>query len=286
MASQRAAGRLVAGTLFVLPGVVALLALSSLYVGFGDTVAVEAVFAGLAPAVVAIVVQALVRISKRALATFGLVAIAVVAFVALSVLAVPFPVVILGAAAVGWALGQRTAGSPRGRSDTSARGQPEPLVGDSELHTERPTIGRVGVILRSASPCDSRRLPWPRYCLGGDSVLVDQGVFFCGTALVTFGGAYAVLSYVSHQALAVFGWVTPAEMFRSLALAETTPGPLIMVVQFVAFLGTYRDPGSLDPWVAAFTAALLTSWVTFVPCFLFSSCSERRTSSGCAPTPR
>jgi chromate transporter len=100
-------------------------------------------------------------------------------------------------------------------------------------------------------------------------VFVDQGLFFSGAAVVTFGGAYAVLSYVAQQAVNVYGWLAPGEMVRGLALAETTPGPLIMVVQFVAFVGGYRNPGDLDPWVAALLAALLTTWVTFVPCFLW-----------------
>ncbi len=104
---------------------------------------------------------------------------------------------------------------------------------------------------------------------GGSSVFTDQAMFFSGAALVTFGGAYAVLAYVAQQAVEVYGWLAPGEMVRGLALAESTPGPLIMVVQFVAFLGAYRDPGSLDPWVAATLAALLTTWVTFVPCFVF-----------------
>ena len=101
------------------------------------------------------------------------------------------------------------------------------------------------------------------------SVFIDQGLFFSGAALVTFGGAYAVLAYVAQQAVKVYGWLAPGEMVRGLALAETTPGPLIMVVQFVAFLGAYRDPGDLDPWVAGVLASLLVTWVTFVPCFLF-----------------
>ncbi len=121
----------------------------------------------------------------------------------------------------------------------------------------------VGLILWTA-PVAAAALAF-----GGNSVYVDQGVFFSGAALVTFGGAYAVLAFVSQQAVEVYGWVQPGEMVRGLALAETTPGPLIMVVQFVAFLGAYRDPGGLDPWVAAVIAALLTTWVTFVPCFLF-----------------
>jgi chromate transporter len=104
---------------------------------------------------------------------------------------------------------------------------------------------------------------------GGSSIFTDQAVFFSGAALVTFGGAYAVLSYVAQKAVEVYGWLAPGEMVRGLALAETTPGPLIMVVQFVAFVGAYRAPGTLNPWVAAVLAALLTTWVTFVPCFVF-----------------
>lgn len=100
-------------------------------------------------------------------------------------------------------------------------------------------------------------------------MFVEQGLFFSGTALVTFGGAYAVLAFVAQRAVEVYGWLAPGEMVKGLALAETTPGPLIMVVQFVAFLGAYRDPGGLDPWVAATIGALLTTWVTFVPCFVF-----------------
>ena len=104
---------------------------------------------------------------------------------------------------------------------------------------------------------------------GGDSVFVDQGLFFSGTALVTFGGAYAVLAFVAQRAVEVYGWLAPGEMVRGLALAETTPGPLIMVVQFVAFVGAYRNPGAIDPWLAATIGAARHDWVTFVPCFLF-----------------
>ena len=262
-------GALVAGTLFVLPGAVSLLVLSAVYVAFGDTSPVEAVFAGLAPAVVAIVVQALLRVGRRGLTRPALVAIAVAAFLALTFLAVPFPAVVAAAAALGWLLGRLRPAHTGAGSAPEDGDHPPPLVSDDALHTERPSGVRavrtlaVGLLLWAAPVLLAAVL------LGSSSVLVDQGVFFSGAAVVTFGGAYAVLAFVAQQAVTVYGWLAPGEMVRGLALAETTPGPLIMVVQFVAFLGAYRDPGPLDPWVAAVLAAGLTTWVTFVPCFLF-----------------
>ena len=261
-------GGLVAGTLFVLPGVVALLVLSGIYVRFGDTSVVEAVFLGLGPAVIAIVVQAVVRVSRRALPSADLVGVAVAAFLALSVFSVPFPAVVLSAGVVGWALGRRRRGGSveeGPRSDSA----PAPLISDDALHTERPSLARGAVLLAVGLALWSAPVIAVALLFGSDSIFVDQGLFFSGAALVTFGGAYAVLAYVAHQAVSVYGWLAPGEMVRGLALAETTPGPLIMVVQFVAFVGAYRDPGTLDPWAAAVIAALLTSWVTFVPCFMF-----------------
>ena len=261
-------GALVAGTLFVLPGALALLVLSAVYVAFGDTTLVEAVFAGLAPAVVAVVVQALVRMASRGLTRPALVAIAVAAFLALTLFGVPFPAVVAAAAVLGWLLG-RLRPAPARAAPAAEDGHPPPLVADGALHTQRPSRVRtlrtltVGLVLWAAPVLAAAAL------LGRASVLVDQGLFFSGAAVVTFGGAYAVLAFVAQQAVTVYGWLTPGEMVRGLALAETTPGPLIMVVQFVAFLGAYRDPGPLDPWVAAVLAAMLTTWVTFVPCFLF-----------------
>lgn len=263
-------GGLVAGILFVLPGVVALLGLSFLYVAAEDSTVVTGLFAGLAPAVLAIVIQAVLRLGRRALGHPVLVALAVGAFVALAVFAVPFPVLVALAAVLGWALGRwapsvlHVAQGHHPEADG-----PEPLIPDGALHTERPDprhaakVLTIGLLLWGA--------PVVAFALtaGPDSVFVEQGLFFSGTALVTFGGAYAVLAFVAQRAVEVYGWLTPGEMVRGLALAETTPGPLIMVVQFVAFIGAYRDPGSLDPWVAAVLAALLTTWVTFVPCFLF-----------------
>jgi chromate transporter len=160
---------------------------------------------------------------------------------------------------------------------------PPPLISDDALHHDIPSSGRalrvvvVGLLLWFTP------LLLAAVVFGRHSVFVEQGLFFSGAAVVTFGGAYAVLAYVAQQAVTVFHWLTPSEMVNGLALAETTPGPLIMVVQFVAYLRAYRDPGALDPWVAAVLASLLVVWVTFVPCFLSSS-SAHRTWNGCGTT--
>ncbi|WP_395106207.1 chromate efflux transporter [Actinomadura sp. SCN-SB] len=262
-------GGLVAGTLFVLPGVLALLALSVIYVAYGSTTAVTALLAGLAPAVLAIVAQAVIRVARRSLVHPALIALAVAAFVALAFLAVPFPVVIAVAALVGWLL-HRCApdvlrkGNGRGKEDGRT-----PLIPDDALHHAQPTWRHAVKVLAVGLVVWGLPLAAVVALTGTGSVFTAQGLFFSGTALVTFGGAYAVLAFVAQRAVETYGWLGPSEMVRGLALAETTPGPLIMVVQFVAFLGAYRDPGGLDPWAAAFLGALLTTWVTFVPCFIF-----------------
>jgi chromate transporter len=143
------------------------------------------------------------------------------------------------------------------------------LIADDQLHEEPPAARRWVAILVVGLVLWLTPIAVAAVIFGRTSIFVDQGLFFSGAALVTFGGAYAVLAYVAQQAVNVYGWLAPGEMVRGLALAETTPGPLIMVVQFVAFVGAYRDPGSLNPWTAAVIAALLTTWVTFVPCFMF-----------------
>jgi chromate transporter len=261
-------GALVAGILFVLPGVVALLVLSGVYVAYGDTTLVESLFLGLAPAVIAIVLQAVIRVGGRALTHPALAALAVASFLALTLFAVPFPAVVAAAAVVGWLLGRVLPGLGATRNGVVDDG-PTPLVSDDALHTEQPSARRNATILGVGLVLWAAPVALAALLLGRDSIFVDQGLFFSGAAVVTFGGAYAVLSYVAQQAVNVYGWLAPGEMVRGLALAETTPGPLIMVVQFVAFVGAYRHPGALDPWLAAVLAALLTTWVTFVPCFLF-----------------
>ncbi|AEE46524.1 chromate efflux transporter [Cellulomonas fimi] len=263
-------GGIVAGGLFVLPGMLALLLLSALYVAFGETTVVGSVFAGLAPAVLAIVLQAVVRVGRRALHGVALVLLAVASFVALSFFAVPFPVVVLAAGLLGWLLHRVAphliAAPPAHASGPEGR---TPLIPDDALHSERPSGRRTLRVLVLGLLVWGLPLLAVVLLTGAGSTLTQQGLFFSGTAVVTFGGAYAVLAYVAQRAVEDYGWVTPGEMTRGLALAETTPGPLIMVVQFVAFLGAYRDPGGIDPWVAAVVGALLTTWVTFVPSFLF-----------------
>ena len=263
-------GGLIAGTLFVLPGVLALLGLSALYVSAGDTTLVTALLAGLAAAVLSIVAQAVFRVGSRALGHPALVALAVAAFVALWVFAVPFPIVIAVAATIGWALGRwapntMTSPTKHGTGDDG----PTPLIADETLHTERPSRSHAVKVLACGVVAWVVPVGAVVALTGRDSIFTDQALFFTGAALVTFGGAYAVLAYVAQKAVEVYGWLTPGEMVTGLALAETTPGPLIMVVQFVAFVGAYRDPGDLNPWAAAVLASLLTTWVTFVPCFVF-----------------
>jgi chromate transporter len=267
---HRTPGGLLAGGLFVLPGLLAMLALSVLYVAQGDTTFVSGLFLGLSPAVLAIVVQAVLRIGTRALRNRILVLLAIAAFLALALFGVPFPLVVLGAGAVGWAVHRWRPALLEVPDPPTLEDDTAPLVPDDVLHQARPSRRRNLLVLGiGVAVWVAPVLLVAILTAGTQSVFVDQGVFFGGMALVTFGGAYAVLSYVAQAAVQTYGWLQAGEMVRGLALAETTPGPLIMVVQFVAVLGAYRDPGGLDPWVAGVLASLLVVWVTFVPCFVF-----------------
>ena len=263
-------GGLVAGCLFVLPGYLAIMALSVLYAGWGDTILVGALFAGVAPAVLAVVAQAVVRISRRALRHRVHVVLAVVAFLALAAFAIPFPAVVAGAGVLGALLLRHRDGA----GDPAAAGvgtgdRPDPLIADDDLHEEARPPWRALRILGIGTVVWIVPLLGLGVVLGADHVFVELGRFFSGAALVTFGGAYAVLTYVAQQAVEVHGWLAPGEMVTGLAMAESTPGPLIQVVQFVGFMGAHRDPGSLDPWLAGALGATLVTWVTYVPCFLF-----------------
>jgi len=245
------AGGLIAGTLFVVPGFIAMMALSAIYAQWGATKIVTAMFFGLGPAVIAIVVQAVWRMNKRSLKTSTLRWLAVGAFLSLVLFSVPFPLVILVAGVVGVIA-----------IKTTVNDDGEPLLAQPKAsHPLRIMV--IGLTLWFVPVAIAA------IALGRNHVFVDQGLFFSGTAVVTFGGAYAVLSFVAERAVNVFGWLLPGEMVNGLALAETTPGPLIMVVQFVGFLGAFRNAGSLNPWVAGIVGSSLVVWVTFVPCFLF-----------------
>jgi len=292
------AGGLVAGTLFVLPGMLAILALSMLYAGFGSLLLVAGLFFGLKAAVLAIVVEAVLRIGRRALRNRVMAAIAAAAFVLIFFFGVPFPLIVLGAGLAGL-LGARLApglfapaarapsatgpraGAAHAAGAGAAERPPADVAGDgatgtvaewldahATAHTQ-PSIPRAARVLATCL------LLWlgPVLALvllfGADGVYAQIGVFFSRAAVVTFGGAYAVLPYVAQQAVERFHWMTPGEMLEGLGLAETTPGPLIMVVQFVGFLAAFRAPGALPPMLAGTLGALLTTWVTFVPCFLW-----------------
>ena len=261
-------GGLIAGVLFVLPGMLALLGLTILYLAAGSTTVVTGLFAGLAPAVIAIVVQAVHRVGRRALTHPVLVALAIVSFLALAVCGVPFPVVIVVAGALGWILSRWVPALRTLKAPVSDEGTP-PLISDDALHTTRPSVRRNAGIIAFGLALWFTPVLLAGLVLGRDSVYVDQGLFFSGAAVITFGGAYAVLAYVAQQAVEVYGWLAPGEMVHGLALAETTPGPLVMVTQWVGGVAAYRDPGVLDPWVGMAVGSLLTTWVTFVPCFLF-----------------
>jgi chromate transporter len=245
-------GGVVAGGLFVLPGFLAILALSVLYVTFGHTTWLAAAFGGLKPAVLAIVVEALLRVGRRAAHGAGQVIIAGAAFAGIFFLGVPFPLIVALAAVMGLLLPTAPPPAP-GTSDGVTREQRPTLAR---------TLGTAGVwLLVWVTP-----IVLLRGALGASHVLVRQAIFFSKVAVVTFGGAYAVLAYV---AVATYGWLRPGEMLDGLGMAETTPGPLIQVVQFVAFLGAFRDPAPFSPMTAAVLGSLVTTWVTYAPCFLW-----------------
>lgn len=257
-------GGLIAGTLFVVPGALVMLALSLIYVTFGELTLVEAAFFGIKAAVLAVVAQAILRIGRRALAGRSLIALAACSFVAIFFFAVPFPVLVVVAGSFGWLSARyRPALMPvvSGHSGKDADPVPVPAVVKPWARAARITV--IGTVLW-AGPILAAG-----WWLGADHVFVQEGVFFSKMAVVTFGGAYAVLSYIGQQAVETFGWLSASEMLDGLGLAETTPGPLIMVAQFVGFLAAHRNPGSLDPLVAATLGAALTTWVTFVPCFIW-----------------
>jgi chromate transporter len=271
---HRTKGGLMAGGLFIIPGIIAIMGLSYIYAAFGNVAFVVALFFGLKAAVLAIVIEAVVRVGKRALRNNVMVALAAVAFVAIFFFNVPFPIIIIGAGLIGYVGARRGlkefAGSSHGGKDNGAVSVIDSMLGEGVPEHVRPNLpraARVAVIWLSLWLVPVAAL---LILLGQANVFSQIAVFFSKMAMVTFGGAYAVLAYVAQQAVEHYHWLQPREMLDGLGMAETTPGPLIMVLQFVGFMAAFRDPGgSLPPMVAGTLGGLLATWVTFTPCFLW-----------------
>ncbi|CDX48985.1 Chromate transporter [Mesorhizobium plurifarium] len=271
---HRTAGGLVAGILFVLPGALVMLCLSSFYMLYNDAPVVEALFFGVKAAVLAVVVEAVIRIGKRALKNRAMVAIAVAAFLAIYVVKLPFPLIVLAAGLIGW-IGNRFA--PRLFSGSAhGKGSAADNKGVVDLMFERGELGHTVPSRWHAIRTVAIWLPlWLgpvaliALLAGPGSVWAQIGGFFSLMAVVTFGGAYAVLAYVAQAAVTSFGWLSPGQMVDGLGLAETTPGPLILVLQFVGFAAAYRHAGAISPLLAGSLGSALTLWVTFVPCFFW-----------------
>lgn len=267
-------GGLVAGALFVLPGFLAILALSYIYVLLGHAPLIEGLFFGLKAAVLAVVIQAVVRVGSRALKNNVMRGIAVAAFVTIFFLGAPFPLIILAAALGGYVGGRAGLRAFKGGGGHGSGGGNIVHDRDTALGEGLPDHARPNLSW-SLKISGTLLFLWlaPVILLfvfaGPDDVFTKIAAFFSQMAVVTFGGAYAVLAYVAQEAVGTFGWLRPGEMLDGLGLAETTPGPLIMVTQFVGFLAAFRESTGLNPLVAATLGAILTTWVTFVPCFLW-----------------
>src|SRR5215210_5317182 len=260
-------GGIVAGSFFVIPSIFVLLLLSYMAVAHSDVPVISGLLYGVQPVVIAIVVEALLRIGRRTINHRVLVGFAVLAFVALYFLSVPFPLVVLIAAIAGLLLSRTSFARDAFRA--GGHGSSEEYAIDQTASNGLPSVLRnvrlLGTfILLWAVPLGALYL-WR----GGDDVLVKEALFFTGAAFLTFGGAYSVLSYVSDVAVNHYGWLTADQMVQGLGLAESTPGPLIMVTQYVGFIGAWNDPGPFAPLLYGTLGALITTYATFLPCFLF-----------------
>lgn len=262
-------GGIMAGGLFVLPGFLSILILSVLYALWKDLTFVQGIFYGIKPAVLAVVVGAVIKIGKRALKNEVMLGIAVLAFIAIFFFKISFPYIVIGAGLLGYFGGriwEEKFYVIKGHADKT--GSEVGLI-DSSIQSEKPKLSKI---LRVALfwlalwllPVAGLLL-W----LGSENVFTQEALFFSQSAIVTFGGAYSVLAYISQKAVETYAWVQPGEMLDGLGMAETTPGPLIQVVQFVGFMGAFRNAGTLDPILAGVLASVLVTWVTYLPSFLF-----------------
>jgi chromate transporter len=264
-------GAIIAGGLFVLPGIISIMALSVIYAAYGSVPVITALFLGMKAAVLAIVLHAVQRVGSRALKSRPMLVLAALAFIGIFFFNVPFPLIVVGAGIIGFIAAQAgsTAFQVGGAHGGGHASTDEGLLGAELPKHARPSVGRA--LRVSALWLALWLLPVIviGYAQGGSDVFAQIGLFFSKMAVVTFGGAYAVLAYMAQQTVETYGWLRPGEMLDGLGMAETTPGPLIMVVQFVGFLAAYRDPGALPPMLAAACGGLFASWCTFVPCFLW-----------------
>lgn len=283
---HRSVGGIAAGALFVIPSIFILLLLSYIYAVYGNVPAIAGVLAGFKPVVVAIVVEAVLKIGKRAIKRQAHLAIAAVAFIAIYFLHVPFPLVVLAAALIGLAganylpgfFAPQPAKQEADRMPTNDAPHAEPLViKDDTLISDDAsplahTLPRKARAIKILAACFALWL-LPFICLiawrGWGSLHAQEYRFFTQAAFVTFGGAYAVIAYVTQAAVGSYGWLTQTQAVDGLALAETTPGPLIMVLQFVGFMSAWNNPEGMTPATSAITGALITTYVTFLPCFMF-----------------
>ncbi len=271
---HRTLGGLIAGLLFILPGALVMLGLSVLYVLYRQVPLIDGLFFGIKAAVLAIVIEAGLRISRRALRNRAMTAIAVAAFLAIYAVKLPFPLIVLGAGLAGW-LGHRHRPGvfgPVGKGDASGpegSGIIDRMFERGEMSHVQPSRRKALATLAAWLPLWLAPVALLWALTGEESVWTQIGAFFSAMAVVTFGGAYAVLAYVAQAAVETYGWLAAGEMMDGLGLAETTPGPLILVLQFVGFLAGFREAGSLPPLLAGSLGALLTIWVTFAPCFLW-----------------
>ncbi|TCR63699.1 chromate efflux transporter [Bosea sp. BK604] len=271
---HRTLGGLIAGLFFVLPGALVMLCLSILYVLYRHVPLIDGIFFGIKAAVLAVVIEAGLRISRRALKSAPMVAIAVVAFFAIFFVGVPFPAIILAAGLIGW-LGHRYRPDIFDRNGHGAATGPDVggiidrLFERGEMEHTRPSRAKALKTLAVWLPLWLGPVALLWLLTGASSVWTQIGSFFSMMAVVTFGGAYAVLAYVAQAAVETYHWLAAGEMVDGLGLAETTPGPLILVLQFVGFLAGFRAPGALPPLLGGSLGALLTIWVTFAPCFLW-----------------
>jgi chromate transporter len=259
-------GGLTAGLLFILPGFVSILVLSILYAAYYDVAIVQAIFFGIKPAVLAIVIGAVIKIGKKSLKNALMYSIAIVSFIAIFFFNIPFPLIILFAGITGAILTKLFyAQSPNSENKIDLTIEEDEV----ELYTEKPNF------FRALKKVSFWVIVWfvpiviVFLIFGKDSVFVQESLFFSKAALVTFGGAYSVLAYIAQKAVEDYGWLQPGEMLDGIGMAETTPGPLIQVVQFVAFMGAFRLAGDMNPMWAGLFASVLITWVTFAPCFLF-----------------